>query len=189
MLLDYVILGMLTLRRLSGYDLRKWMEGPGRYIGYGVKLPQIYRRLVKLVERGWVAFDVDPRERAPDAKVYRLTESGREALLEWARSPYEPSSRPMDPDFRLRFVFGGQLDREIAISVVRTELEYRLKHDAATPEQPRADQYAPEMPELDLDWALGLHTMVRELGFATTSSYIAWLQLTLSRLEAGRTLP
>ena len=36
---------VLALRRLSGYDLRRWMEGRGRYIGYGVQLPQIYRRL------------------------------------------------------------------------------------------------------------------------------------------------
>ncbi|MEU9622970.1 hypothetical protein [Streptomyces sp. NPDC048155] len=41
MQLDCVILGALALRRLSGYDLRRWMDGPGRYIGYGVKLPQI----------------------------------------------------------------------------------------------------------------------------------------------------
>lgn len=65
MQLDFVILGALALRRLSGYDLRRWMDGPGRYIGYGVQLPQIYRRLGTLVEREWVGFDVDPREGGP----------------------------------------------------------------------------------------------------------------------------
>ncbi|MFG3530040.1 PadR family transcriptional regulator [Streptomyces sp. NPDC047917] len=184
MQLDYVILGVLTLRRFSGYDLRRWMDGPGRYIGYDVQLPQIYRRLGKLVEQGRVAFDVDPREGRPDAKVYRLTEEGRAALLEWARSPFEPSSRPMDPDFKLRFVFAGQLDPGIALDVVRTELAYRIEHQATSPALPFPDPYDPQIPELDADWARETHTLAHEHGYAFGASYIAWLQLTQARLEA-----
>lgn len=183
--LDYVILGALALRRLSGYDLRGWMDNAGRYLGYGVQLPQIYRRLSKLVERGWVAFDVDPREGRPDAKVYRLTEEGRTALVEWARSPFEPSPRPMDPDFKLRFVFGGQLGPEIALDVVSTELEYRLKHDAGSLEPPFPSSYEAQIPELDPVWAREIHVMTHEHGYASTAAYIAWLQLTKARLEAA----
>ncbi|MEV5201144.1 PadR family transcriptional regulator [Streptomyces sp. NPDC053720] len=181
--LDYVILGALAVRRLSGYDMRGWMERSGRYIGYGVQLPQIYRRLAKLVERGWADFDIDARENGPDAKVYRLTEEGREALLAWARSPFEPSPRPMDPDFKLRFVFGGQLGPEIALDIVSTELEYRLKHDATTPEAPLPFTYEAQIPELDPVWAREIHTMAHENGYASAAAYIAWLQLTKARLE------
>ncbi|MEU3742543.1 PadR family transcriptional regulator [Streptomyces sp. NPDC032198] len=184
MQLDYVVLGALALRRLSGYDLRRWMEGPGRYVGYGVKLPQIYRRLATLVERGWVDFDVDPREGRPDAKVYRLTEEGEQALLTWARSPYEPSLRPMDPEFKLRLIFAGQLDPEIALDVVRTELAHRLKHDALSAAVPAPVEYEPQIDGLDADWAREVHTMAHEHGYAFTASYIAWLQLTEARLEA-----
>ena len=186
MQLDYVILGVLSLGRYSGYDLRRWMEGPGRFIGYGVQLPQIYRTLAKMVERGWVVFEVDPREGRPDAKVYRLSEAGREALLEWARSPYEPASRPMDPDFTLRFIFAGQLDREIAIDVVRTELEYRLTHVNKTGKPDFPADYEPQIPELDPAWAREIHLTAHEQGFASTAAYIAWLKLTLNRLESGR---
>ncbi|MFB7160978.1 PadR family transcriptional regulator [Streptomyces sp. NPDC056242] len=184
MQLDFVILGALALRRLSGYDLRRWMDGPGRYIGYDVQLPQIYRRLGKLVERGWVAYDVDPREGRPDAKVYRLTEEGREALLEWARSPFQPSPRPRDPDFTLRFVFAGQLDPEIALDTVSTELAYRLEHRPVVSAGPFPDPYDPQIPELDADWAGEIHTMAHEHGYAYGASYIAWLELTKARLEA-----
>jgi len=187
MQLDYVILGVLSLGRFSGYDLRRWMEGPGRFIGYGVQLPQIYRTLAKMVERGWVVFEVDPREGRPDAKVYRLSEAGREALLEWARSPYEPSSRPMDPDFMLRFIFAGQLDREIAIDVVRTELDYRLRNVSETGALAIPAGYDPQIPELDSAWAREIHLTAHEQGFAATAAYIAWLKLTLQRLQAGRT--
>ncbi|MER7016133.1 PadR family transcriptional regulator [Saccharopolyspora sp. NPDC000359] len=184
MQLDYVILGALALRPVSGYDLRRWMEGSGRYIGYGVQLPQIYRRLGKLVERDWVNFEVDPREGRPDAKVYRLTEDGRAALLEWARSPFEPSSRPKDPEFTLRFVFAGQLDPEIALDLVTTELEHRLEHDLNPAHLPLVHSYETQIPELDPTWAREVHTMAFEHGYAFIASYVAWLQTTKARLEA-----
>ncbi|MBW0272761.1 hypothetical protein ATM97_21970 [Nocardia sp. MH4] len=186
MQLDYVILGLLSVRRLTGYDLRLWMTGSGRYLGYGVQLPQIYRRLAQLVDRGLVGFEIDAREGRPDAKVYSMTEAGRAALLEWARSPYEPSPRPMDPEFNLRFVFAGQLDREIAIDIVRTELAYRIEHDATSPAAPLPEIYDPQIPELDPNWAREIHTLAHENGYAYARSYITWLQLTLARLEAGR---
>lgn len=189
MQLDFVILGLLAMRRFSGYDLRKWMEGPLKYIGYGVQLPQIYRRLAKLVERGWVEFDVDPREGGPDAKVYRMTDLGREALWEWARSPYEPSPRPEDADFLIRFVFGGQLDRDIAISLVRTELEYRLAHVSPDGSVGLATPYDPELPDLNPEWAHAVHLLAHERGFASTANYIAWLKLTLQRLEHHMPVP
>ncbi|MCU1642535.1 MAG: hypothetical protein JWN03_2810 [Nocardia sp.] len=187
MQLDYVILGALSFGRCSGYDLRRMMEGGGRYLGYGVQLPQIYRRLGVLVERGLVHFEVDQRAGGPDAKVYSMTEAGRQALLEWARSPFEPTPRPMDSDFKLRFFFAGQLGRDIAIDIVRTELEYRLEHDRGSAEPPIPRTYDPQIPELDPDWARHIHTMAHEQGYASTAAYIAWLQLTLVRLESGRT--
>ncbi|MVU77243.1 PadR family transcriptional regulator [Nocardia sp. ET3-3] len=186
MQLDCVMLGALALGRYSGYDLRRWMDGPGRYIGYGVQLPQIYRRLSKLVDSGWVDFEVDPREGRPDAKIYSLTAAGREALLEWARSPFEPSPRPMDPDFKLRLIFAGQLDRKIAIDIVRTELEYRRRHDNLSAAAPFPADYEPQIPDLDPSWARELQTLAHEQGYASTASYIAWLELTLVRLESGR---
>ncbi|MFE4976627.1 PadR family transcriptional regulator [Kitasatospora sp. NPDC056651] len=184
MQLDHVILGALTLRRLSGYDLRRWMDGPGRYTGYRVQLPHIYRRLATLVERGWVAFEVDRREGRPDAKVYRLTEDGRAAFLEWARSPFEPAPRAKDPDFTLRFFFAGQLGPDIALDVVNAELAYRLEQHEGSAAMPLPGAYDPQIPELDADWAREVHTMAHEHGYAFGASYIAWLQLTKARLEA-----
>ncbi|MBS2533882.1 helix-turn-helix transcriptional regulator [Catenulispora sp. NF23] len=185
--LDYVILGMLALHRMSGYDLRRWMEGPGRYVGFGVQLPHIYRRLAKLAEQGWIQFETDPRDGAPDAKVYTLTEAGEQALEEWARAPYEPSPRPMDPDFKLRFLFGGQLDPQIAIELLRTELDYR-RAQRGGPRVPGYDArhtvLQPEFSQIDPEWAREVHTLTHEQGYASTSAYIAWLELTLERLEA-----
>ncbi|MCK9902641.1 hypothetical protein CC117_26540 [Parafrankia colletiae] len=186
--LDFVILGMLAMRRLSGYDLRRGMEGPLRFIGYGVQLPQIYRRLGRLTDQGLVEFEVDPRDGRPTAKVYTLTEAGRQHLVAWARSPYEPSTRPMDPDFILRFVFGGQIDRQIAVDVVRTELEYRLANVSpdGRMQQPPGD-LEPQIPDVDPAFAREIYLLAHEWGYTSVRAYVTWLQLTLIRLEeSGR---
>jgi DNA-binding PadR family transcriptional regulator len=186
MQLEYIILGILCLGRVTGYDLRRWMQGAGRYLGYGVQLPQIYRTLAKMSDRDWVGFEIDPREGRPDAKVYRITEAGREALLEWARSPYTPSPRPMDPDFKVRFVFAGQLDPQIAIDLLRTELAYREENVNPTGVPNIPASYQPQIPELEPAWAREVQLLAHEHGFAANASYIAWLKLALNRLESAR---
>ncbi len=193
MRLEHLILGLLAVRPFSGYDMRKWMEGKGKYLGYGVQLPQIYRTLPKLVAKGWAAFELDPREGRPDAKVYRITEAGHQELLAWARSPYEPSPRMTDSDFRLRFLFAGQLGPQFALDLLRTELDYRLAHvgepgwmDFLT-DEPAEDAEPDSL--VDASWANAVRLAAHEHGYRAMASYIAWLQLPLARLELQAGLP
>ncbi|MBF6331435.1 PadR family transcriptional regulator [Nocardia transvalensis] len=184
-MLEYVVLGTLALRPMSGYDLGKRMDGPGRFIGYRVGRPHIYRTLTKLADRGLVEFDIDPRDGAPAAKVYRLTDTGRRVLLDWAHSPYEPAPRPMDPDFMLRFLFAGVLGRGIAVRLLRTELDYRRAQDRdpMTIDELVADND----PIVDIDpaWAAHIMRTAHDHGRASMTSYIHWLETTLARFEEG----
>lgn len=188
-MLDTVILGMLALRPLSGYDLGKWMDGPGRFIGYRVTLPQVYRTLAKMCERGLVAFEVDPREGKPDAKVYTLTAAGKQALLEWAHSPYEPAPRPMDPDFTLRFLLAGMFGADLAIDILRTELDYR-REQVRTPTRvgELAAGFEP-IAELDPQWAAQVLAAGHERGRASTAAFIGWLEVTLADFESRQGTP
>ncbi|MFC9998441.1 PadR family transcriptional regulator [Nocardia sp. NPDC127526] len=182
-MLDHVILGTLALRPMSGYDLGKRMDGPGRFIGYRVSRPQVYRTLVKLAERGLVDFEVDPREGRPDAKVYRLTAIGRQALLDWAHGPYDPAPRPMDPDFMLRFLFAGIFGPEVAVRLLRTELEYRRaqQHDPMTIDELIAD--SDPIAEIDPAWAARIMRTAHENGRDSMDGYIAWLETVLAEYE------
>ncbi|MFF0223269.1 helix-turn-helix transcriptional regulator [Streptomyces sp. NPDC004629] len=189
MRLEYVILGLLGLRNFSGYDMRKWMDGNGQYLGYGAQLPQIYRTLAKMADKGWVEFEVDARDGKPDAKVYRLTAAGRQEFIAWARSPYVPSTRPMDPDFMVRFVFGAALGRDVAIDLLRTELDYRRKQAAHENWIDFAQASLDPIPEVDPAWAREVHWTAHERGYASTAAYIAWLELTLARFEIAQGLP
>lgn len=182
---EHVLLGLLSMRPYSGYDMRGWLESEGRFVRSRVHLSQIYRLLGRMVDDGWVAFEVDSREGRPDAKVYRLTAEGRRELLEWVRSPYEPTSRFSDPDFLARFIFTLPLDRDAAIALVTSELAYRRDQVATSRGRNRTLRFADPIPELDEARAQLALDLAHEQGSSAVDHWMEWLESTLKRLESG----
>ncbi|MFD7160569.1 PadR family transcriptional regulator [Kribbella sp. NPDC059898] len=175
---DYALLGLLARRPATGYDLGRWLRKDGIFLGRRANMSPIYRALADLTERGWIEATVDRRDTGPDGKVYSLTEAGEEALIDWAREPFVPAPRPMDPAFVVRLNFAGQLGVDYALDIVRTELDYRIKQ--------RADEGGPfsgstdvdPVPSIEPDWLAYIDWLTHSRGWASTSLYISWLELT-----------
>ncbi|MFI9595739.1 PadR family transcriptional regulator [Nonomuraea sp. NPDC052265] len=180
---DFVLLALLGMRPLSGYDLRKWVEVEGQFVRSRVHHSQIYRLLSRMVADGWVEFEVDPREGRPDAKVYRLTPLGHEKLLEWVRSPYEPTSRFQDADFLARFGFTVAFDRQAALRMLRTELDYRRALIARSRDRNRTLRFEDPLPELDQVLAHEVFDRMHDYGAAAVDRWVAWLEETKTWLE------
>lgn len=179
---DYPLLGVLARKPMSGYDLGKWLEADGYYLGRSPSMSPIYRALADLTTRGWLKPETVSRT-GPDAKVYHLTPSGRAAFVEWARSPYVPSPRPMAPDFIVRLNFAGQIGPDIALNIVRTELEFRVVQRAAEAGPPVL-QPADPIPEIDPTWLAQVNFITHARGWQSTSLYIGWLETVKAQLEA-----
>ena len=180
---DYPLLGVLARGPASGYDLGKWLEADGYFLGRKASMTPIYRALADLLERGWVDTNNVSRDAGPDAKVHRLTVAGREALLEWASLPFTPALRPMATDFIVHLNFAGQLGPEFALPVVRTELEFRRNQRAAeTP--PRGRLASDPIPEIDPVWLNRLNFITHARGWQSTSLYIGWLETVEAELAA-----
>ncbi len=182
---DYPLLGLLARRPSSGYDLGKWLRKDGLFLGRKPSMSPIYRALARLEELGWVEARTDPREFAPDARVYYVTPDGWRALEEWAASPFEPSPRPMDPDFMIRFNFAGQLGPEYALKIVETELDYRRKQRAAEREDEVLATDLDPFPQMDPAWLGRIDVLTRSRGWQNTSLYIGWLETTSWSLRAA----
>ncbi len=85
MSIQYAILSLLSIRPLSGYDLKKVISDSAAFPWSGNN-NQIYRSLVELHENGLVTQDVVVQTNLPARKVYTITEAGRNALKAWALS-------------------------------------------------------------------------------------------------------
>jgi len=180
---DYALLGLLARRPATGYDLGKWLRTDGVFLGRRASMSPIYRALADLTERGWIEARTDRRDSGPDAKVYHLTPEGEAALSAWADEPYEPTPRPMDPDFIVRLNFAGQMGVDHALRLIRTELDYRLRQRAAEQGPYRGAEDVDPVPSIDPEWLAYIDWLTHSRGYTNTSLYIAWLELTERELS------
>ncbi len=97
MSIQHAILGFLSWRPLTGYDLKK-LFAESEFFYWSGNSNQIYRTLVQLHKEGLVTREVEHQQSYPDRKVYTLTDEGRAALRAWA------SSAPERPELRHTFL-------------------------------------------------------------------------------------
>lgn len=89
MALRYAILVALSEGPKSGYDVAKQFD---ESIGFfwRARHSQIYRELGKLKEAALAIAEEVQQSGKPNRIVFTITDTGREALLQWSREPSEP---------------------------------------------------------------------------------------------------
>ncbi|MCK9252916.1 MAG: PadR family transcriptional regulator [Clostridiales bacterium] len=132
MLLEYTILGLLSEKPMTGYDLKKVMAASSCLYWSGNN-NQIYKALLNLVGQGCLTSETIHQDSAPSKKVYAVTDAGRQALSAWLASvPVEP------PEFRNPFlvqlslaVFAAPGRVGAMLTQYREELELRqaMEHE------------------------------------------------------------
>lgn len=181
--LEVIILSLLSAGNRTGYDIHKWLERNGTFVGYTTQPSQIYRQLSRLEELGWSASAREARDGGPDAKVYNITDLGLEQLEGWIDSPYVPSPRPLDADFQVRLMFSARRGPARMLELVQTELAYRREHEDYRKgvDMDLVPQGAG--PELQR-WLRTSHMIQSERGHYMAQTLIAWLESTEVRLMA-----
>jgi DNA-binding PadR family transcriptional regulator len=164
-----VILGMVAVKPRSGYDIKTVVDHTTRFF-WAASYGQIYPELKRLAEQGLIEAEAEP-EGGRRRTVYRITESGREALAEWIRSPELVNE--MRDEGLLKLFFAGLLGREDAIAVVEAARErYAEKHAALLAIKPPAEATARVGPLHVLRYGLGM-----------TEFAINWCDETLKELK------
>lgn len=131
MSLENGILGFLSMKPLSGYDLKKLFTYSASYF-WTADQAQIYRALKKLVEVGSVELPKQEQGITVDRKVYAITEKGRKILHDWIVKP-ETSDFISRLPFVMHLFFSGSLVQEEQLAFldaqlrVNNELIQRLK--------------------------------------------------------------
>lgn len=118
----YAILGLLNHEPLSGYDIRKRIDGSiGLFwdAGFG----QIYPALKKLADKGLVEGKAEKSGGRPDKKIYRITEKGRKELEKWLVEP--TAKEHVRYEILLKLFFGSLVDTERNIETIK---EFRARY-------------------------------------------------------------
>jgi PadR family transcriptional regulator AphA len=191
---DYAIAGLLSIRPMSGYELKQWS---GQCIGrfWSESYGQIYPALARMQRAGHIAvkeagpkpaggpktnlkasLKANPRKAGPgrERRVYELTAKGRGLLEEWLPGP----CREQVPrhELLLKLFFGA----EAPLGVSRSHLK-RQREIART----RLADYAGLEKQLRV--SADLHAvwwrMTLRLGILDARASLAWCEESLDTLD------
>lgn len=169
------ILGFLSWGPMSGYDLKKVIEGSIRNFwkeSYG----QIYPILRRLREDGLAVGESDPESGGRERRVYTLTDEGREALRDWLEAPVVP--RPPRNELLLKLFFGRESAPATSVAHVERfhaeQLELLDRYARIRAQLSERAAGAPDLPY----WLLTL-----DFGEREARAHLEWSEDALTRLR------
>ena len=159
MSIHYAVLGILSYRPMSGYDLKKIMQD-APFLPWSGNNNQIYKTLVELLDAGFVTNEVQHQESSPSKKIYTITEAGAAELRRLGGAEPEP------PEFRKLFLVqlawaNALSDEEVAslLDKYEAELDAQLQlHE----EQHRREGFVPRRNAREIVVWNAIHENVME---------------------------
>jgi DNA-binding PadR family transcriptional regulator len=179
MSLKHALLGILTVRPMTGYELKQFFDSSVQHF-WNAELSQIYPTLKTLEEQGWVDKHVEVQESRPNKKVYEITEGGREEFARWVRNPQPPADL-RDP-FLIKVFFGTEVPVDDMLVLLRRQMEEQQKvlgfSETVLRERIREGVRHLHSTRHGLFWTLTL-----ELANAYRRAYIDWCERSMRLLE------
>ena len=170
-----VLLGLLTIEPMSGYDLGLTIRGSVGHF-WNESYGQIYPNLKKLANGGFVSCKTERQKGKPDRRVYSITKKGRERLKEWLAVP--PQTEIPRNEMLLKLFFGEQIPTQILIGyVARMAEERRLLLELlerVEREEINQNQHYPGAPY----WRMAAH-----YGQMQIRAHLRWAEETLAELN------
>ena len=115
---SYAVLGLLSLRSFTGYELAQQGKRSLAHI-WPKEDSVLYEEPRRLVARG-LATAREERENGRTRNRYEITDEGREALREWLATKPAPPRFEMEPILRLAYLDqGGVPEALAAVAVMR----------------------------------------------------------------------
>lgn len=121
MSLKHGLLGLLTYKPMTGYELMKVLKDSLSFF-WTAQTSQIYRELESLEKNGWVLSEEIIQSGKPNKKEYSLTKSGHEALNAWLNGHSALDVMKTRDAMTMRVFFGSEGDTNKLISEL---LEYK----------------------------------------------------------------
>ena len=142
--MDKIILGILMLHRMTAYELRNFIKNNFKSM-YSDSLGSIQAALKKLFELEMVTFE-ELVEKGVNKKRYSITETGREALIEWIKIPIN-TSKTKNYDFGKLFFMGyvSKKDQKTLINKIILSLEEEYEALKKLKESIDADEESEEI--------------------------------------------
>jgi DNA-binding PadR family transcriptional regulator len=184
MSLKHAILGFLSIKPMTGYDLKKAFDQSIQYF-WPANQSQIYRTLADLKAEGLVEQEVIAREDRLDMKVYRISDNGQDELHEWLSNPLP--HQDYREAFLIQLYFGSKLDDSEVIPLLKQMIQdLQTSQDQLTA---MYRMYQTKINQVDKPRQLFFSMLTLEYGLESNQTAIQWLTTVSQRLEVGDHTP
>lgn len=180
----YVILGMLGIKPMSGYDMKYWISnGVGFF--YPISYGQIYPALKSFTEEKLVTCTVNREVGRPEKKAYTITEKGRDELRRWLREPIDFKSSCCVNLLTIKVYFGSNAEKEITIKHISEALKYNKESlDRLLDVEQQMKEYEKTAKE-NMDNSFDYRMCTLRQGIFITKAQIKWCEEAISKLKKG----
>lgn len=126
MTLGYIILGLLSLKPMTGYDLKTFFSKSINFF-WSAELSQIYRELSNLERKGFVRYELIPQEGRPDKKIYSITDAGEKKFVEWLGEFPDNLTPVSRNEFLVRVFFSSKIPEEELVAQLTRYIKQQEK--------------------------------------------------------------
>ncbi|MFI9449297.1 PadR family transcriptional regulator [Amycolatopsis sp. NPDC052450] len=194
-LLALAILSTLNERPMHPYEMASILKSRGKDRDMGIKWGSFYTVVGNLRKHGFIEAVESGREGArPERTVYRITDAGRDEMLDWLRELLGELA-PEEPKFVAGLSVLGWLGPDEVIALFRTRLA-ALDEDIASTraELARLIEEIPRLVLLELEYHLAIRmaeaewvrSILGELTSCSMPGLAEWRALLAERGSTGR---
>ena len=177
---SYVILGLLTFREMSGYDLKQLINWSITHFYWSPAKSQIYGELRRLESHGLVTMREVPQTLRPDKRLYQITPEGTEAMQQWLRSSgLEPDS--YKSALLLKVFFGHMLSYDTTIGLLEDRRKQIAQELAAC--ERRAQEFQDKMRGTEADDETFFPLLTLQRSITLSQADLEWLDGALGQLR------
>jgi len=167
----YFILGLLTSQPMSGYDIKRFLERLRWLIG-SPSFGSLYPALHALLDDALVTVDVISREDKPSRKIYNITETGKDTLVDWLRQPVTEDGVSLKA-FVMRLMLAGNFTQPHLVAHLQ---QRRLQ---VADQHADLEQIAEISGEMDLGQRLSL-----DYAMTLATAELRWLDQALEQVAS-----
>jgi len=173
--LEIALLGFLTYRPMTGYDMKKMTDDVGP--SWTAPQSQIYDTLHRLERRGLVTVEVIQQDTKPNRKLYRMTPEGEKTLADWMSEAHPP--RVLRNPFLLQLWFTGLVDDDVVLRFLEESAAELKKYVANLESKPEAIGDSGDEPRRSrfFKW------MTLNYGVQHARFQISWIEETIARVR------
>lgn len=180
MSLRYEILGLLSYRPSTGYELTKQINSDGLFF-WQAQQSQVYREITKLEQEQLI---IPNEESTTNKKIFIVTDAGADALSNWLNTSDIKAAIEIKNPLVMRMFFANHADKQLIVSELE---EYKLECKRMLEEIASHKDDLKELADDKMDEVFFSLNSYYGVGFYTFS--IEWADKCLNILQKLITMP